>query len=140
MPIFDAFMFVQLFLMQFHSIQIVLLIAIIIVVFDVYIDKKKVWLVDFNPFGRRTASLLFDWEDIFAIHLLLQQKFDQNSEFYSTLREGEESEFMDFKLVDQQSSSHATLYGFPFDGLAVNTPEGIEQLIRLQQEQERNGL
>ncbi|CAG8821218.1 22299_t:CDS:2, partial [Dentiscutata erythropus] len=35
-------------------------------VFDAYItrNRERVWLIDFNPFGPMTDSLLFTWEDI----------------------------------------------------------------------------
>jgi D123 len=34
-------------------------------VFDVYVDRKhKVWLVDFNVWGRTTDALLFDWDEL----------------------------------------------------------------------------
>ncbi|XP_041059425.1 cell division cycle protein 123 homolog [Carcharodon carcharias] len=34
-------------------------------VFDVYRDSQgKVWLIDFNPFGEVTNSLLFSWEEL----------------------------------------------------------------------------
>lgn len=38
---------------------------------DVYIDqKKRVWLIDFNPFGAPTCPLLFDWEDFVGLDKL----------------------------------------------------------------------
>ncbi|CAG8481979.1 10208_t:CDS:2, partial [Racocetra persica] len=35
-------------------------------VFDVYVtrNRERVWLIDFNPFGPMTDSLLFTWEDL----------------------------------------------------------------------------
>ncbi|XP_007504021.1 cell division cycle protein 123 homolog isoform X2 [Monodelphis domestica] len=39
----------------------------LIVVFDVYRDSMgKVWLIDFNPFGEVTDSLLFTWEELIS--------------------------------------------------------------------------
>ncbi|KAM9672887.1 translation initiation factor eIF2 assembly protein isoform 5-T5 [Trichechus inunguis] len=36
-------------------------------VFDVYQDSRgKVWLIDFNPFGEVTDSLLFTWEELIS--------------------------------------------------------------------------
>ncbi|XP_023563826.1 cell division cycle protein 123 homolog isoform X2 [Octodon degus] len=36
-------------------------------VFDVYRDSRgKVWLIDFNPFGEVTDSLLFTWEELIS--------------------------------------------------------------------------
>jgi hypothetical protein len=35
---------------------------------DIYVDKRdRVWLVDFNPFGEPTCSLLFEWEELCTI-------------------------------------------------------------------------
>ena len=32
---------------------------------DVFIDrKKKVWIVDFNPFGDPSSGLLFEWKEL----------------------------------------------------------------------------
>jgi len=32
---------------------------------DLYIDRKeRVWIIDFNPFGEPTNSLLFDWSEL----------------------------------------------------------------------------
>lgn len=37
-------------------------------VFDVYIDRKnRVWLVDFNVWGKQTDSLLFSWDELFEM-------------------------------------------------------------------------
>src|SRR6185436_17564132 len=35
-------------------------------VIDVYItrNRERVWLIDFNPFGPMTDSLLYSWEEI----------------------------------------------------------------------------
>uniref|UniRef100_A0A8C0NZ39 Translation initiation factor eIF2 assembly protein n=2 Tax=Canis lupus familiaris TaxID=9615 RepID=A0A8C0NZ39_CANLF len=39
----------------------------LIVVFDIYRDSRgKVWLIDFNPFGEVTDSLLFTWEELIS--------------------------------------------------------------------------
>lgn len=36
---------------------------------DVYIDKKKrVWIIDFNPFGEPTSSLLYEWNDLISFY------------------------------------------------------------------------
>jgi len=37
-------------------------------VFDVYIDKKeRVWLLDFNVWGRRTDALLYEWSELVSM-------------------------------------------------------------------------
>ena len=41
-------------------------IIIISDVFDVYVtrNRERVWLIDFNPFGPMTDSLMYTWEEI----------------------------------------------------------------------------
>ena len=35
---------------------------------DVYVDRqKRVWIVDFNPFGEPSSSLLFEWSELQAL-------------------------------------------------------------------------
>ena len=35
---------------------------------DVYIDRKKrVWIVDFNPFGEPSSALLFEWAELLLL-------------------------------------------------------------------------
>lgn len=37
-------------------------------VFDVYVDKnERVWLIDFNVWGRRTDPLLYDWSELMEL-------------------------------------------------------------------------
>jgi hypothetical protein len=34
---------------------------------DIYIDRnKRIWIVDFGPFGNPTSPLMFDWEELTA--------------------------------------------------------------------------
>ncbi|XP_072097931.1 translation initiation factor eIF2 assembly protein isoform X1 [Mobula birostris] len=40
-------------------------------VFDVYRDSRgKVWIIDFNPFGEVTNSLLFTWDELTSGHII----------------------------------------------------------------------
>jgi hypothetical protein len=35
---------------------------------DLYVDKRRrVWIVDFNPFGEPSSPLLFDWDELLAV-------------------------------------------------------------------------
>ena len=35
---------------------------------DLYIDlKKRVWIVDFNPFGEPSSALLFEWAELLLL-------------------------------------------------------------------------
>ncbi|KAG9288346.1 hypothetical protein G9A89_021377 [Geosiphon pyriformis] len=42
-------------------------------VFDVYVtrNRERVWLIDFNPFGPMTDSLLYSWDEILSANLRL---------------------------------------------------------------------
>ena len=45
---------------------------------DLYIDRKKrVWIVDFNPFGEPSSALLFEWAELL---LLIPNGTDQTEE------------------------------------------------------------
>jgi hypothetical protein len=47
-------------------------------VFDAYIDKKeRVWLLDFNVWGRQTDALLFDWSELLEL-AVTDQDTDQH--------------------------------------------------------------
>ena len=36
---------------------------------DLYVDKRRrVWIVDFNPFGEPSSPLLFDWDELLAVY------------------------------------------------------------------------
>ncbi|CAG8544484.1 461_t:CDS:2 [Diversispora eburnea] len=49
-------------------------------VFDVYImrNRERVWLIDFNPFGSMTDSLLFTWDEILTANQSHHQPFATN--------------------------------------------------------------
>lgn len=106
-------------------------------VFDVYIKGNRVYLLDFNPFGRVTDSLLFTWEELFLWHLAVGTVVAKEG------LEGEEEpagedilqKMPQMRIVQQQviQPSLATQYGVPVEEFDVSSEGGLEQLIRLQQ-------
>lgn len=49
-------------------------------VFDVYIDKQdRVWLLDFNVWGKQTDPLLFSWDELSSIASLESEEQDDSS-------------------------------------------------------------
>jgi hypothetical protein len=50
---------------------------------DLFVDKKKrIWIIDFNPFGEPTNALLFEWPELFGF-TLDSNNSDSNSNFVS---------------------------------------------------------
>jgi D123 len=68
---------------------------------DVFIDKKKkVWIVDFNPFGDPSSALLFEWHELLA---LLPNNIKDEKELDIINRKNNESsslEVVDIKCID----------------------------------------
>src|SRR5205814_3144432 len=85
-------------------------IIIISDVFDVYVtrNRERVWLIDFNPFGPMTDSLMYTWEEILTglfckrIYMLILVTYF----FHMNLATGSPS----FRLITSQteaSQSHS---------------------------------
>ncbi|XP_057959570.1 uncharacterized protein LOC131152022 isoform X2 [Malania oleifera] len=87
-------------------------------VFDVYItNDERVKLVDFNPWGAFTLSLLFDWEE-------LEQKFR------------EERDDVEFRIVESQCAVRPGLKtAVPYDYLDTNPDSGWDQFFRKADEE-----
>lgn len=97
-------------------------------VFDVYIPRPftKVWLIDINPFARKTDTLLWDWQELLKLEntgpeLRLVDKLDSSRGFSS--REHTENS-MPKEFVDASVS-----------GNIVDLASQLQQILR-QQEQE----
>lgn len=95
-------------------------------VFDVYRDSMgRVWLIDFNPFGEVTDSLLFTWEEIRSGNSL---KEDQS--------EGAamEEDYPSFRCTNSnltvQPSPYLS-YRLPKDFVDLSTGEDVHKLIDL---------
>eukprot|EP00913_Durusdinium_trenchii_P012876 g12091.t1 len=88
-------------------------------VMDLYVDippRRKVWLVDFSPWGPTTEPLLFDW-----------------SELRAELRASrEEEEDPVLRVVRDQSECHGKLESFhqvPLELAELNSQEGLNELL-----------
>jgi hypothetical protein len=75
-------------------------------VFDVCLGKKTVKLVDFNPFGEITDSLLFSWEEL--------------DEFKKEKEEDGEEKYFKMRIIESdlgiQNNTYST-YGKPIDNV-----------------------
>ncbi|XP_040403287.1 cell division cycle protein 123 homolog [Cygnus olor] len=93
-------------------------------VFDVYRDSRgKVWLIDFNPFGEVTDSLLFTWDELTSGRNL---KGDQSEE------EATEQDYPVFRCTNSKVTvqpSPYLSYRLPKDFVDLSTGEDVHKLI-----------
>ncbi|NXX58144.1 CD123 protein, partial [Scopus umbretta] len=93
-------------------------------VFDVYRDSRgKIWLIDFNPFGEVTDSLLFTWEELTSGKNL---KGDQG-EGAAT-----EQDYPVFRCTNSKVTvqpSPYLSYRLPKDFVDLSTGEDVHKLI-----------
>ncbi|KAM7128989.1 translation initiation factor eIF2 assembly protein isoform X2 [Mycteria americana] len=96
----------------------------LIVVFDVYRDSRgKIWLIDFNPFGEVTDSLLFTWEELTSGKNL---KGDQGE------GEATEQDYPVFRCTNSKVTvqpSPYLSYRLPKDFVDLSTGEDVHKLI-----------
>ncbi|XP_019316332.1 cell division cycle protein 123 homolog isoform X4 [Panthera pardus] len=96
----------------------------LIVVFDVYRDSRgKVWLIDFNPFGEVTDSLLFTWEELISGRNL-KGDFSEG--------EGLEQDSPAFRCTNSEVTvqpSPYLSYRLPKDFVDLSTGEDAHKLI-----------
>ncbi|XP_028603129.2 translation initiation factor eIF2 assembly protein isoform X2 [Podarcis muralis] len=98
----------------------------LIVVFDIYRDSMgRVWLIDFNPFGEVTDSLLFMWEELRSGNGLK----DDESEGGTM-----EQDYPSFRCTNSsltvQPSPYLS-YRLPKDFVDLSTGEDVHKLIDL---------
>lgn len=93
-------------------------------VFDVYRDSRgKIWLIDFNPFGEVTDSLLFTWDELTSGRNL---KGDQSE------GEATEQDCPVFRCTNSQVTvqpSPYLSYRLPKDFVDLSTGEDVHKLI-----------
>uniref|UniRef100_A0A8C1IBJ1 Translation initiation factor eIF2 assembly protein n=1 Tax=Cyprinus carpio TaxID=7962 RepID=A0A8C1IBJ1_CYPCA len=96
----------------------------VIVVLDVYRDSSgRVWLIDFNPFGEVTDSLLFTWEELTSgKHLTASQTQED-----TTLQDGPAFRYTTSEVTVQPSPCLS--YRIPRDFLDLTTGEDAYKLI-----------
>ncbi|KAM4670723.1 translation initiation factor eIF2 assembly protein isoform 2-T5 [Amazona ochrocephala] len=93
-------------------------------VFDVYRDSRgKIWLIDFNPFGEVTDSLLFTWEELTSGKNL---KGDQG-EGEATEQDSPVFRCTNSKVTVQPSPYLS--YRLPKDFVDLSTGEDVHKLI-----------
>ena len=87
---------------------------------DVYIDKKKrVWIVDFNPFGNPTDALLFEW------HELVLLSNDSNNE-------------LEMRIIQHRNDCHASSKGANRGPIDVTLAPDFYQFMKIAKEQKLN--
>ncbi|XP_062066884.1 cell division cycle protein 123 homolog isoform X2 [Lepus europaeus] len=93
-------------------------------VFDVYRDSRgKVWLIDFNPFGEVTDSLLFTWEELIS-GTNLRGDFSE--------ADAQEQDCPAFRCTDSEVTvqpSPYLSYRLPKDFVDLSTGEDAHKLI-----------
>ncbi|XP_008000453.1 translation initiation factor eIF2 assembly protein isoform X2 [Chlorocebus sabaeus] len=93
-------------------------------VFDIYRDSRgKVWLIDFNPFGEVTDSLLFTWEELISENNL-------NGDFSEV--DAQEQDSPAFRCTDSEVTvqpSPYLSYRLPKDFVDLSTGEDAHKLI-----------
>uniref|UniRef100_A0A6J0TYF8 Translation initiation factor eIF2 assembly protein n=1 Tax=Pogona vitticeps TaxID=103695 RepID=A0A6J0TYF8_9SAUR len=95
-------------------------------VFDVYRDSwGRVWLIDFNPFGEVTDSLLFTWEELRSGNILK----DDQSEGAAMEQDCPSFRYTNSNLTVQPSPYLS--YRLPKDFVDLSTGEDVHKLIDL---------
>ncbi|XP_017742160.1 PREDICTED: cell division cycle protein 123 homolog isoform X2 [Rhinopithecus bieti] len=93
-------------------------------VFDIYRDSRgKVWLIDFNPFGEVTDSLLFTWEELISENNL-------NGDFSEV--DAQEQDSPAFRCTNSEVTvqpSPYLSYRLPKDFVDLSTGEDAHKLI-----------
>ncbi|XP_062851382.1 translation initiation factor eIF2 assembly protein isoform X2 [Trichomycterus rosablanca] len=93
-------------------------------VFDVYRDSTgHVWLIDFNPFGEVTDSLLFTWEELTSETSLTSS----HTEECTALQDGPAFQYTTSDVTVQPSPCLS--YRIPRDFLDLSTGEDAYKLI-----------
>ncbi|XP_076861446.1 translation initiation factor eIF2 assembly protein isoform X2 [Brachyhypopomus gauderio] len=92
-------------------------------VLDVYRDSVgRVWLIDFNPFGEVTDSLLFTWEELMSENKLAASYTDD-----TTLQDGPAFRYTTSEVTVQPSPCLS--YRIPRDFLDLSTGEDAYKLM-----------
>ncbi|KAJ8384335.1 hypothetical protein AAFF_G00205880 [Aldrovandia affinis] len=103
-------------------------------VLDVYRDSwGKVWLIDLNPFGAVTDSLLFTWEELTSGHNLMTNQIEGDS----AQHEGPAFRYTTSEMTVQPSPCLS--YRIPRDFVDLSTGEDAFKLIdflKLQKSQQ----
>ena len=104
-------------------------------VFDVYIEheRKKVWLVDFNPFSPTTDSLLFTWEEIYDLSKRVKgDTLEEGREASEATSKLQSEELPLFRIVESEHEVRIKpAVGVPVDVIDVSSASSIERFADL---------
>ena len=84
---------------------------------DLYIDRKKrVWIVDFNPFGQPSSALLFEWAELLLLTTNSKDKVGDSNGAVEVLNDQKdqpqtiEIDF-EFRIINHQRETFASTSG-----------------------------
>lgn len=84
---------------------------------DVYIDRKsRIWVIDVNPFGAPTSSLMFEWED-----------FTEDKDFY------------EFRIVENENETYKRTLGSSRGPIDVHMAEDFSKFMEICKAQHDEG-
>lgn len=92
-------------------------------VFDVYVGpapRRRVWLVDFSPWGPSTEPCLFDWDELSELAAPAQLEGAQRARF-------------ELRVADSEADCRSKLsryHGLPVELAQLGLGEGLEELIQ----------
>ena len=116
---------------------------------DVFIDKKKkVWIVDFNPFGDPSSALLFEWHELLA---LLPNNIKDEKELDIINNKNNESSSLEevdikcidfeFRIIRNQSETFSNALGSsrgPIDVTLAPDFHKFMEICKNQDKEEKN--
>ena len=84
---------------------------------DLYIDRKKrVWIVDFNPFGQPSSALLFEWAELLLLTTNSKDKVGDSNGAVEVLNDQKdqpqtiEIDF-EFRIINHQRETFSSTSG-----------------------------
>ena len=90
-------------------------------VFDVYIDKQdRVWLLDFNVWGKQTDPLLFSWDELSSIASLEAEEHD------ALTHDNRRPEIRVVETVNQIHQDPLASYRAPIDAVDLASMSGFD--------------
>ena len=118
---------------------------------DVFIDRKKrVWIVDFNPFGDPSSSLLFEWTELQSLctEIAVPQNYSSsetgnNLDLISIgnrrdkdLIEGTEKDF-EFRIINHQRETFCSPSGASRGPIDVTLAPDFHKFMEICKNQDR---
>lgn len=112
---------------------------------DVFIDKKKrVWIVDFNPFGDPSSALLFEWHELLSLlPNIPKEKIELeavNSNIDELSSDSKCVEF-EFRIIRRQSETFPSALGSsrgPIDVTLAPDFHKFMEICKSQDKEEKN--